>query len=273
MTDHAVSRDGTRIAYEASGTGPTLVLVDGALCSRAFGPSAKLARHLEADFTVYRYDRRGRGESGDAQPYDAARELEDLEALIHQAGGSASLLGLSSGGTLALDAAAAGLPVRRVIAYEPPYVEEQEKSAGSENAGTVHEAHLRRLIASGDRGGAVTYFMKDMVGAPAIVTIMMRLLFWVWPKLVAVAHTLPYDAAVMTGFRVPRTRFATISRPVLVLNGSKTDARLKTAARVLAATIPGAQHDELAGQTHNVNPRVLAEAARSFLNDSSVHAT
>jgi pimeloyl-ACP methyl ester carboxylesterase len=265
MAGHVVSKDGTRIGFERSGSGPALILVDGALCSRAFGPGAKLAAQLDTDFTVYQYDRRGRGESGDTQPYEAEREVEDLDALIHEAGGSASLLGLSSGGALALDAAAAGLAVDRVIAYEPPYVEEHAAANPPANGGAIHEAQLRRLIVSGDRGGAVTYFMRDMVGAPAFVPIMMRVFFWIWPKLVAVAHTLPYDAALMTGFRVPRERFAAIRRPVLVLNGSKTDSRLKAAARVLAATIPGAQHVELAGQTHNVNPRVLAKAGRDFL--------
>ena len=267
LTAYATSRDGTRIAYDRSGSGPALILVDGALCGRAFGPSAKLARELAANFTVYRYDRRGRGESGDTQPYDGSREVEDLGALIEAAGGSAVLLGLSSGGALALDAAASGLGVTAVIAYEPPYV--QERDGGS---GAAHEAVLRRLLASGDRGGAVTYFMKDMVGAPAFVPVMMRLFFWVWPKLVAVAHTLPYDAAVMTGFRVPRARFAAITTPVLVLNGSKTDTRLKAAVRVIAQTIPHAQQAELAGQTHNVNARVLAVAVRGFLNGShAVH--
>ena len=263
MTGYVISRDGTRIAYQRSGSGPALILVDGALCSRGFGPSAKLAAELAADFTVYRYDRRGRGGSVDTQPYDTAREVEDLEALIDEAGGCANLLGLSSGGTLALEAAASGLSVSKVIAYEPPYV--GEHTLASPSTGRVHEAHLRRLIANGDRGGAITYFMKDMVGAPAIVPVMMRLVFWMWPRLVAVAHTLPYDAALMTGFRVPRARFATIRQPVLVLNGSKTDARLKAAARVLVDTIADARHDELTGQTHNVNPRVLANAARSFL--------
>jgi pimeloyl-ACP methyl ester carboxylesterase len=253
------SSDGTRISYERCGQGPALILVDGALCSRGFGPSARLSRELEANFTVYRYDRRGRGESGDTQPYEASREVDDLAALIAEAGGSASLLGLSSGGALALQAAASGLPVEQVIAYEPPYVQEYDGDGG----GRSHEAHLRRLIANGNRGGAVTYFMKDMVGAPAFVPIMMKLFFWMWPKLTAVAHTLPYDAAVMTGFRVPRGAFAAIDRPVLVLNGSKTDARLKAAAHVLAQTIPGASHAELAGQTHNVSTRVLAAAVRN----------
>jgi pimeloyl-ACP methyl ester carboxylesterase len=254
------SKDGATIGYERSGSGPALILVDGALCSRAFGPTAKLGPLLARQFTVYRYDRRGRGQSGDTQPYSFTREIDDLAALIEHSGGTASLLGLSSGGALALHAAAAGLWVDRVVAYEPPYVAE----AGDAPV-RAHEAELERILASGDRGGAVTYFMRDMVGAPAFVPIMMRLMPWIWRKLKAVAHTLPYDAAVMTGFRVPRARFASIDRPVLVLNGSKTDARLKAAARVLADTIPGAEHAELAGQTHNVKPAVLVAGVMDFL--------
>ena len=255
------SKDGTTIAYDRSGSGPALILVDGALCSRGFGPTQKLAELLARDFTVFRYDRRGRGESGDTQPYSPEREVEDIAALIERAGGSASLLGLSSGAALALHAAAAGLPVDRIVAYEPPYVAE-----GSTNRpGKAHEATLRQLVESGNRGGAVTYFMRDMVGAPAFVPIMMRLLPWIWRRLKAVAHTLPYDAAVMTEFSVPRARFAAISRPVLVLNGTRSDARLKAAARAAAHTVSGARHAELARQTHNVNPAALAAGIRDFM--------
>src|SRR5688572_4094273 len=246
------SKDGTTIAYERSGSGPPLILVDGALCSRAFGPSPKLAPLLARHFAVYVYDRRGRGESGDTPPYSPAREVEDIAALIEAAGGSASLLGLSSGGALALEAAASGLSITKVVAYEPPYVDD-----AGQRGGDAHEAELRNLLARGNRGGAVTYFMKDMVGAPAPVVVLMRLVPWVWRKLKAVAHTLPYDASVMTQFRIPRARFAAIATPTLVMHGSKTDDRLKNAARMIAAVVPGARHRELAGQTHNVKPAVL----------------
>lgn len=262
-TRHTRSTDGTSIAYERSGTGPALIIVDGALCSRGFGPSAALAKDLGRNFTVIRYDRRGRGESGDTTPYAVDREVDDLRALIEEADGRASMLGLSSGGALALHAAAAGLPVDAVIAYEPPYVYE-----GAASGDTDHEAHLKALIARGDRGGAVTYFMRDMVGAPWFVPLMLRLFFWMWPKLKAVAHTLPYDAAVMTRFRVPRDRYAHIAVPVEVLNGGKSDLRLKNAARTVADAVPGATHGELAGQTHNVNPAVLAEAVRGFFSQA-----
>jgi pimeloyl-ACP methyl ester carboxylesterase len=254
------SADGTAIAFDRRGRGPALVLVDGAFCSRAFGPSAKLAPLLAKHFTVYTYDRRGRGQSGDTPPYATAREVEDLAAVVRAAGGTASLLGLSSGGALSLEAAASGVPVEKVIAYEPPYVDDT-----AQNGGELHLAALTRLVANGDRGGAIKYFMKDMVGAPAAAVVMMRMMPWVWRKLAAVAHTLPYDAALMTGFRIPRARFASIRTPALVMNGAKTQARLREAARSLAGIVPGAHYHELAGQTHNVKPAVLAPAAVEFL--------
>jgi pimeloyl-ACP methyl ester carboxylesterase len=255
------SKDGTAIAFERSGSGPALILVDGALCSRGFGPSPKLAPLLSRQFTVYAYDRRGRGESGDTEPYSPQREVEDLAALIEAAGGHAFLLGLSSGGALALDAAASGLRVRRVLAYEPPFVNEEGQLDGSH-----HEGVLKRLLAAGQRGRAVKYFMGDMVGAPAAMVAIMRLMPWIWRKLEAVAHTLPYDAAVMSAFRIPRDRFASVRVPALVMSGSKTDARLRRAARAVAEAIPGAQHRDLAGQTHAVKPEVLAPAAVEFFN-------
>jgi pimeloyl-ACP methyl ester carboxylesterase len=255
----ARSKDGTTIAYERSGNGPALILVDGALCSRGFGPSPKLAPLLARHFTVYAYDRRGRGQSGDTQPYSPAREVEDIAALVEAAGGSAFLLGLSSGGALALEAAASGLPINRLVAYEPPYVDDS-----GQRGGAAHEGQLTRLVADGNRGGAVKYFMKDMVGLPAPMVVMMRLMPWIWRKLEAVAHTLPYDAALMTAFSVPRARFASIRVPSLVMNGGKTDGRLREAVRTIVDVMPGAQHRELAGQTHNVKPDALAPAVVEF---------
>jgi len=254
------SKDGTAIAYERSGNGPALILVDGALCSRAFGPSPKLAPLLAQHFTVYAYDRRGRGQSADTQPYAPAREVEDIAAIIEAAGGSAALLGLSSGGALALEAAASGLSVSKAVAYEPPYVDDS-----GQRGGAAYEGHLQRLIAAGQRGEAVKYFMRDMVGAPAFVIVMMRLMPWIWRKLEAVAHTLPYDAAVMTAFRIPRARLAAIGVPTLVMNGSKTDPRLRDAARTIVDAIPGARYRELEGQTHNVKPDILTPAVVEFL--------
>ena len=256
------SKDGTVIDYERSGRGPAVILVDGAMCSRDFGPMPKLAPLLAQRFTVFAYDRRGRGRSGDTKPYAPQREIEDVAALVQEAGGSASLVGLSSGGALALEAAAAGLPVEKVVAYEPPYV------GASGNGGTDHLARLEALVAEGDRGGAVKYFMRSMVGAPAPMVVMMQLMPPIWRKLKAVAHTLPYDAAVMSGFEVPTARLAAVEVPTLVMHGAKTEARLARAAEAVAAAVPGARHRALPGQNHNVSPAVLAPVLTEFLAGS-----
>ena len=257
------SKDGTAIAFDRVGKGPPLILVDGALCSRAFGPTPKLAPLLADQFTVYAYDRRGRGESGDTAPYAKDRELDDLAALLATAGGSAALLGLSSGGALALEAAAAGLPVTGVAAYEPPYVEPDGETRGRE-----HPLRLQELLAAGDRGGAVKYFMRAMVGVPAPFVVMMRLMPGLWRKLKAVGHTLPYDCAVMGDFTVPTRRLAQVSVPALVMHGSKTDARLKRAASAVAGAVPGARSKTLDGQTHNVSAAVLAPIVVDFLRSN-----
>jgi pimeloyl-ACP methyl ester carboxylesterase len=157
-----------------------------------------------------------------------------------------------------LEAAASGLAVSKAAAYEPPYVDDGQGSAAE------HEGRLRRLLAEGHRPGAVRYFMRSMVGVPAPFVVMMQLMPWVWPKMKAVAHTLPYDAEVMTGFKVPRERLAAIRIPTLVMHGSKTDVRIQKAAKAVAEAVPQAQHRILAGQTHNVAPAVLAAAVVEF---------
>lgn len=258
--NQVTSKDGTSIAFETHGQGPALILVDGALCSRRFGPMPKLAELFAAHFKVFMYDRRGRGDSGNVKPYAPEREVDDIAALIQAAGGSAAALGLSSGGALALSAAAAGLPLTRVVAYEPPFVE-----ADSSTRGQQHQANLEALVAKDDRGGAVRYFMGPMVGVPAAVVFMMQLMPWVWPKLKAVAHTLPHDAAILGDFRVPKARLSQIKIPTLIMHGGKTDERLKQAAISAAAAVRGARHEVLPGQTHNVSGAALLPAVREFL--------
>jgi pimeloyl-ACP methyl ester carboxylesterase len=253
------SADGTEIAYDRAGNGPALILVDGALCRRAFGPMPPLAALLTQHFTVYTYDRRGRGDSGDANAYSVAREVEDIAALIESAGGSACVFGASSGAALALHAAASGVPITKLAMYEPPFVAE---GAGRDEPD--HVAHLRALLASGRRGAAVKYFMKDMVRVPAFVVLMMQLMLPVWSKLKAVAHTLPYDATIMGEWSVPRELAARVRVPSLVMHGGKTDARLARAATTLAAALPGSQQRVLEGQNHNVSARALAPELLAF---------
>jgi pimeloyl-ACP methyl ester carboxylesterase len=258
------SKDGTSIAYERMGSGPALILVDGAMCSRAFGPMPNLAALLAKHFTVYLYDRRGRGESGDTAPYAKQREIEDIEALIQTAGGAAFVLGASSGAALALEAAASGLNITKVIAYEPPFM--VDDSGRNKNAN--HEARLRELIAAGRRGAAIKYFMRDMVGLPAPFVFIMPLMRGMWRKLEAVAHTLPYDAAIMGDWSVPTRRFAAIATPTLAIDGEKSDRRLRRAVAAVTEAVPKAQRRTLEGQTHNVNAAVLAPVAVEFFADA-----
>ena len=253
------SKDGTEIAFERVGSGPAVILVDGALCSRAFGPMPKLAPLLARHFTVFLYDRRGRGESGDTRPYSAMREVEDIAALIGAAGGRASLVGLSSGGALALEAAASNLPIAKVVAYEPPYVLD-ERHAKADHAGRLGE-----LLAADRRGAAVHYFMHDMVGIPAPFAYLMRLMPRMWKQLKAVAHTLPYDAVIMGDFRPP-ARFSSIRVPALAMHGEKSDVKLRNAVQAVAALVPNVQCRSLPGQTHNVKLDVLAPELVEFLS-------
>lgn len=256
-----VSKDGTPIAYDRSGAGPAVILVDGALCSRAFGPMPKLAPLLARNFTVFVYDRRGRGDSGDATTYDKQREIEDIAALVAEAGGEAALVGLSSGAALALEAAASGVPIRKLALYEPPYI-----AADKEGRQPPHDslAQLKALIAADRRSAAVRFFMVDIVGMPRIVGWLMRLMP-AWSKLKAVAHTLVYDTTIMGDFTVPEERLAKVAVPTLLLAGEKSPRSLRLASQAAAAAVPGASHAVLKGQTHNVSLPVLAPELERFL--------
>ena len=128
-----VSRDGTQIAYEQSGAGPALILIGGAFGERT--TAAGLAALLAPRFTVFAYDRRGRGGSGDTPTYAVEREVEDLEALIDRAGGAAFVYGHSSGAALAIEASAEGLPIGRLVLYEPPYIVDHSRTPMSRRSG------------------------------------------------------------------------------------------------------------------------------------------
>ncbi|MCU1557205.1 MAG: alpha/beta hydrolase [Microbacteriaceae bacterium] len=256
-TTHTItSSDGTTIAYEKTGTGPAVVIVDGALCYREFGPARALAEALAPNYTAYFYDRRGRGESGDTQPYAVQREIEDLAAIIAAAGGDAYVFGQSSGAGIALEAAASGVRMRKLAVYEAPYVG---------LAGDVdHVAKLQSYLTDDKRGAAVGHFMVKMVGAPAFVPLMMRLMPKVWKQLRGVAHTLPNDAMVMDGFNVPTARLGTITVPTLVMGGSKGAENMKAAVRGVAEAVPGSQQRTLDGQTHQVSEQALLPELREF---------
>lgn len=261
------SADGTSIAYEALGSGPPLVLVDGALCHRGFGPGTKLARELASRFTVYTYDRRGRGDSGDGDSYAVEREVEDIAALIEQAGGEALVCGTSSGAVLALDAASRLSQITQLALYEPPLVVDP-------SGNVLPEDFLERLeqhIAAGRRGAAVKQFMAH-VGAPRIAIAGMRLTP-VWPKLKAVAHTLPYDITILgdtsSGRPLPADRWSSVAAPTLVMHGSRSPAGMAAGTTALAGILSRGELRVLDGQTHMVKPTVLAPAVAAFFESNT----
>ncbi len=240
------SRDGTTIAYDRlGGEGPPVILVDGAFCSRSFGPMPKLAPLLARDFTVFMYDRRGRGASGDTAPYAVEREIDDLDALIREAGGSACVYAISSGAALALEAATSGLGIKQLALYEPPFM----VGTPAHRPPADHHARLVRLIAKGRRGDAVKFYMKDVIGMPGWLVTVFRFLP-MWSKLKAIAPSLQYDSAIMRDFALPARH--------------KSMSVLREAAQRLSEVIPGARLRTLPGQTHNVAAAALAPVLKEF---------
>jgi pimeloyl-ACP methyl ester carboxylesterase len=252
------SSDGTVIAYERTGGGPPVVLVDGAMCHRAAGPMRPLAALLSDRHTVYAYDRRGRGDSSDTAPYAVAREVEDLRAVIAEAGGEAYVLGISSGAALALAAAATGPGITRLALFEPPFLAEVEDDTRMKE----YTERLVALLADGRRGDAVALFMTH-VGVPAPVVDGMRAQPG-WAAFEAIAPTLAYDDEVLGDGRVPRELASAITVPALVVAGGSSPQGLRRAAKATADALPTAEHRTLDGQTHDVSPDVLAPVLAAF---------
>ena len=261
------SKDGTAIAFEWLGKGPGLIIVGGALSTRSFVVSeieaagdAGLARH----FTVFAYDRRGRGESGDATLYAAEREVEDIDALIAQAGGSAFVFGHSSGAVLALEAARL-LPNRitKLALYEPPFLLDGSRPPLPEG----FQAQLERLVASGRRGDAVEYFMTAAVGTPGEIVAQMRN-SPPWPGFEKDAHTLVYEGILMgdtlRGKPSSIKRWASVSVPTLVMDGGASPEFMHHAVEALVDVLPNAQHRRFPGLGHAVPQEVLTPALVEF---------
>jgi pimeloyl-ACP methyl ester carboxylesterase len=259
--DTATSSDGTALAFDRSGDGPPVVLVGGAFQTRMDPTLVRLAALLAPDFTVFAYDRRGRGDSDDRAPYATEREVEDLGALIDAAGGSAFVWGISSGGVLALDAAR-GLAITRLALYEPPFVVDGSRPPLPPD----YVQHLDELVAAGRRGAAVEYAMSASMGMPAEFVAPMRDAPF-WSGLEAVAHTLAYDGSIMgdtmAGNPLPATRWSSVIAPTLVIDGGTTPW-MTTGADALAAILPAASRTTLAGQPHNVEAAALAPVLARF---------
>jgi pimeloyl-ACP methyl ester carboxylesterase len=258
------SDDGTAIGYDSSGAGPALILVDGAMCTRTSGSKPALAKLLSADFTVYSYDRRGRGDSGDTQPYAVDREIADIKALADAAGGTAYLFGHSSGASLGMEAAHAlgGTVISKLAMYEAPYNDDP----GARQAWRQYLADLTGLLAAGRGGDAVARFMTH-VGVPAGQIEGMRQGPG-WASLEAIAPTLAYDHAAILGAdgSVPAGRAAQVAIPVLVLYGTASFPFMADTARALSQAMPNATLRGLDGQSHEIDPAVLAPVLADFFS-------
>jgi pimeloyl-ACP methyl ester carboxylesterase len=264
------SRDGTRIAYDKVGKGPALIVVSGALAARS--GSSELAKLLAPHFTVYSYDRRGRGDSGDTQPYSVKREIEDIEALIDKAGGSAYVYGKSSGASLAVEATAAlGDKVKELAIYEAPYSD----ADGAAKEWRAFRAQLEGLLAANRRADAITLFLR-FSGAPDDVLAKLKA-SPAWPSMEAMAPTLAYDMAVVGDDRsVPVATAAKIKARTLVMDGGASVAAMpfmRPTADKLAKVIPGAQRQVVEGQDHDLSAKVLAPILMKFFKQPVLPAS
>jgi pimeloyl-ACP methyl ester carboxylesterase len=261
------THDGTSIAYDRSGEGPAVILVSPAFGTRA--DQSALAAALAPTFTVFTYDRRGRGDSGDTAPYAVEREIEDLDALLDAAGGAAYVFGHSSGAVLALDTAQTfPTKVTKLALYEPPFIIDASRPPMPEELA----AHLRELVAAGRRGDAVEYWQTNL-GIPAEAIAQMRQ-SPMWAELEALAPTLPYDAAIMgdtqRGDPAPLMQWASVSVPTLVLDGTVMMGRedvhtfMRHGADELARVLPNAQRRTLEGQDHGPAAEVLVPSLKAF---------
>lgn len=259
-----ISKDGTQIAYKKQGSGPALIMVSSAAADHQ--DASQLAEHLTAQFTVYNYDRRGRGQSSDTAPYDVEREVEDIEVLIEVAGGKACLFGSSSGAVLALEAAnLLGNRVTKLYLYEPPFIINDSRKP----VPVDYVQQLNSLIEAGKRSDAVEYFASEALGIPGEFIGYMKA-DPSWNKMESLAHTLAYDGLIMgttqSGKPLPASRWI-INAPTLIMTGENSEPLFHDAARALVELLPKAEIHTLAGQDHSaviMAPDVLAKAVADF---------
>jgi pimeloyl-ACP methyl ester carboxylesterase len=257
MLNRVISRDGTSIAFERSGAGPALILVDAAGNYRDFRPLRAPVELLAADFTVYVYDRRGRGASTDTLPYSIEREVDDLAALIAEAGGSAYVYGMSSGSLLALHAAASGLAIPKLALFEPP-IEPSETPTGE----TGFTTELASLVAAGRRRDAVEFFHRG-IGVPDEV--MAQMTPPVWAALEAIAHTLVYDCKLSDAMSLQLIRSVTV--PTLVIDSQGSSGELTGMAASVVKALPNSAHRSLPGEWHGVPDEALAPVLTEFFHN------
>jgi pimeloyl-ACP methyl ester carboxylesterase len=258
------SRDGTTIAYTKRGSGPPLIIVDGVFCYRENGPATELASLLAQHYTVFTYDRRGRGESTDTAPYTVEREIDDLRAVVTEARATPFVLGISSGAALTLQAVASGVGAKRIALYEPPY-----EAAGSPRRLEDARIRLQSFISDGDRAGAVRFFMTGVFGAPrAFVFAMPFLMPTAWKRNKLVVHTAPHDLMILADRSVLNERSSSIPVPTLVIGGEKSPKGLRDAVTVVGDALPNGTIRFLSGQDHNISGPVLVPVLFEYFGKS-----
>jgi pimeloyl-ACP methyl ester carboxylesterase len=257
-----ISKDSTSIAYDLSGQGSAIILVSGATATRSAEESVAAA--LARQFTVIAYDRRGRGDSGDTTPYAVEREVEDIDTLLSEVGGSAFVFGHSSGAVLALEAARLLKGrVKKLAMYEPPFIIDDSRPPAPQD----YIPHLNKLIAEGRRSEAVEYFMTDMVLVPAEMVAQMQS-SPMWPQLEAVAHTISYDGAIMgdtmNGNPAALKKWASVTTPTLVMVGGASPKFFHNSAQALVDILPNGTLQVLPGQDHGPADDILVPALFKF---------
>lgn len=254
------SADGTLIAFDRFGDGPPIIMAAGAFNDRS--TTEPLARALGPRFTALNYDRRGRGDSGDAAAYSVEREIEDIAALISAAGAPAAAFGYSSGANLVLKAAASGLQISKLVLYEPPFNPDDSYPALPGDLAS----RLAELVVSGRRGEAVELYQITAVGMPPSVVEQMRHAP-VRPSLEAIAHTLAYDAAVVGDRSLPTGLIGSVCAPALVISGDQSPPFMQAAARTVTDALPQGRLHTLPGQGHDIDPEATAPVIADFLAD------
>lgn len=262
-THFVTSADGTAIAYDVTGTGPAVVVVEGALCQRTMGTARALIPLLSEHYAVVAYDRRGRGESGPgSSPYAVQREVEDLIAVLQTAGPDAFVVGASSGAALVLEALRADVRMAKIALYEAPFIIDDTHAPNDADLGV----RTQQLIDADRPSEAVKLFMRT-VGVPVLGLMMMRVLP-VWKKLRGVAHTLPNDYAIVLehqqGKPLPADYLSSVTVPALVIVGGKSPDYLKNAQAAVAAALPHGTLRELPGETHIVRGKATVPVLREF---------
>jgi pimeloyl-ACP methyl ester carboxylesterase len=257
------SLDGTSIAFERGGEGPPIIFVFGAFNDHS--RAVPLASALQELFTTYVYDRRGRGSSGDNQPYAIQREIEDIDALISEAGGSALVFGHSSGATLALHAAASGSNITEMVLYEPPFLVDASRPKPPADLAE----RIAQFVSADRRGDAVELFQLKGVGLPEEVVVQLRNAPF-RPRLETIAHTLVYDALITGDLSLPADLIGAVATPTLVVAGDASPSFMQSAARALADALPNGQLRMLPGQTHDIVPEATRPIVQAFFTGSTL---